>query len=103
MILEHYADAKMCVETVRLHYDNLPEDEPPPTGVVWRNGQHSHKCFKMEQTEVNQNDFKTDIGSQKDYWQVCELMEIDRSKLRIIGRKQKSLIEPQTDWYEESN
>ena len=49
------------------------------------------KCFKI-QTEVS-SDFKTDIGSQKDYWQ-NRIEEIDQ---QIRMGKQKSLIEKQTD------
>ena len=49
------------------------------------------KCFKI-QTEVS-SDFKTDNGSQKDYWQ-NRIEEIDQ---QIRMGKQKSLIEKQTD------
>jgi len=48
-------------------------------------------CFKI-QTEVS-SDFKTDIGSQKDYWQ-NRIEEIDQ---QIRMGKQKSLIKKQTD------
>jgi len=53
-----YADAKMCFETVRLHYDNLPEDEPPPTGGEW--GMGNTAIIDLMEQRIKQNDVDQD-------------------------------------------
>jgi hypothetical protein len=53
-----YADAKMCFETVRLHYDNLPEDEPPPTGGEW--GMGNKAIIDLMEQRIMQNDVDQD-------------------------------------------
>ena len=53
-----YADAKMCFETARLHYDSLTEDELLPAGGEW--GMGNTAIIDLMEQRIKQNDVDQD-------------------------------------------